>query len=197
MGWTVQKKPENVKKFLIDKFTWKNSMGTESSVEDCKIVAFNVAYLAVTYKSGPNVGTGAVVVYLDYNRPPPFTFAWKAIDETAYPFATQCPTSILDLLDSTSDKLAYEEDIRCAQRWRDDCRKNAIEAKERRARIKAVQVGTVIRFERDIHVKSGKGYRDFTCLMRGAFDVFKPKGTGWEYQIKGWRNIPFKIIKKG
>ncbi len=67
-----------------------------------------------------------------------YEFSYKEVAEEMGPFHSRCPTRILDLLTPTTDEAAL--------RWRSQCREQNAWRVDRRAHLKAISAGALLKF---------------------------------------------------
>lgn len=115
MGTHCGPKPENVKQYLMDDYTYeheKDGHFIRSRALDCKIVKLRTAYLAVERITPDTREVYAAVVLLSYPGGR-FPFCEKHIDEFMGPFEAECPKSILQRLTPNDNERSKEWRGRC------------------------------------------------------------------------------------
>lgn len=143
----------------------------------------NCAYVAV---KGPR-GVFAVVCLTRWDPNSHDNFAYKPMEETMGPCASQCPERILKLLSPVEDLYEHEGTRRTVQEWRDSCHAYH----EKRKSAAAVKPGDRIRLANPMTFTDGVKRQEFTFVKRSTFrDDF-----GTLVKISNWKSRPFEKVR--
>ena len=121
MGWLYKQSIgpyKTAKEYLNHQFTFESETASYKVLRSA-LVGMRRYYAAVerVTKESQTKEVSCVVCLVNYNPRDKegYIFGYKDMDETMYPFATDCPAAILDLLTPT--------DSENAMRWRAECRR--------------------------------------------------------------------------
>lgn len=198
MGWTATRRSKydgTLEDFFRDEFRYQAH--PEAGLVDLAVVSFTEAYAAVR---SPKGYVFACAIAMRHNPKDIYNFSWRIDDESAGPVLARCPQRILDQL-TPLDKM--EGETSTAREWRQRCQA----ALDRRARLKGLEPGTVLKLdtplrftdgvERDTFIlqrqrTSRGGVREwFTTAHRSNDGRWEP---GTAVRITGWRNRPWQIV---
>ena len=141
---------------------------------------------------GDDTGYVICFVYMISKGCEDYNFGYKDMTELAGPTIDHCPASVRNLLSPFSQKYS-ESDGNYAVDWRQRCR-----ARLTRKNPKALAVGDVVCFERDLEFTSGFTLKAFTNVTvtkvkrrRRSVYAFKAPNGGL-YRFNGWKDEAVK-----
>lgn len=173
MGWSFFRKPDNVKKWLID------NLASKFECLECKI-KMRTAYMAVRDKDSGQVF--AIITLLQYVGGE-YNFGYKDMTETWGPYEADCPRSILEKLSPTSNDNALA--------WRAKCWENV----RRREAASALKSGDQIQFKVPIKFSNGAELDTFRYEWNKRFRKARFIGPdGVTYRISNWKTRNFVVV---
>lgn len=189
MGWTSYHanhyKGKINRKYECDKLWTQTEHNGYPELKVLKSAMRGSTYYAAVQVSRKGVveGVFGVVTLTSVNSKDYCNFSYKEMDESAGPYESDCPDTILKLLTPTDNKYALE--------WRERCRENNA---KRLAKLTPNQlpIGTAIRFK--------WGEREKTLIKRAP--AYQFKRTWWqvvgEHSYFSTKHIPnkFEIVKE-
>jgi hypothetical protein len=148
--------PPSTRRTDRDHFSRELFRDSDYEIVECTTVR-RVFYAAVRTKSTSEVW--ALIVLVHRNPGSEFNFTYKDMSETMGPVEASAQAKVLDALSPTTNEYALE--------WRQKCRDRLTSRAAIRSRLKAVQVGSIIRVPRPLRFTDGREASRFECLDRG------------------------------
>jgi hypothetical protein len=179
MGWTFYEATHHKANGDVDRKAECDALNTDGTHMVLKsAMVGSVYYAAIAKTDGFMVDKVFAVIFLtdeDKHSGMGFEFGYKDMDETEAPYYYTCPVSILNLLTPTDNK--------CANEWRDACRKNAEKSKSPNA-LKNLPIGSQIDVE----------YGDEHIILTKCAPAYQFKRPFW-YDAESGKYLPATRIK--
>lgn len=181
MGWTSERKPENVKKYLEGLLTWEGEEATHRCIASS--LRLTVGYFAVEtiVRATGKRSVWAAVFLIRYSPKAKdgHTFYSKSITESCGPVESDCPDWILDLLTDTDSEYAIK--------WRERCR--------RRNEKLPPKFGSTVAFSNPVTFCDGSTERVFTVLKHGRRKVLRGQDGGlYRLPARSWKDREWRVI---
>jgi len=182
MGWAFQEKPQDVRRWFFDRFSWDSDTETYRCLQIS--LKLNACYAAVekVQRSDSKREVFCAVSLIKYipGERDRFNFGTKDMADSWGPTVAECPKHILDLLTDTDNE--------CAIEWRARCRENL--------RKRMPKAGVRVRFENPIQFTDGSEVREFTVVRVGKRRKVLRDEYGLHYRISRsmWRDREWAIV---